>query len=31
MEVPLVDHEPALHLLVLDANDLDAEVAGEAA
>jgi hypothetical protein len=31
MEMALVDHEPALHLVVVDAHDLDAEVAGEAA
>jgi hypothetical protein len=31
MEVALVDLEAALDLVVLDAQDLDAEVAGEAA
>jgi hypothetical protein len=31
MEVALVDLEPALHLVVLDPDDLDAEVAWEAA
>ena len=31
MEVALVDQEPALHLVVLDPDHLDAEVAREAA
>jgi hypothetical protein len=31
MEVALVDFEAAPHLVVLNAHDLDAEIAGEAA
>jgi hypothetical protein len=31
VEVPPIDVEAALDLVVLDANDLDSEVAGEAA